>query len=81
MSLFENISSSAIVGAAFLGLLAVGLSTASGKNLAEKPTENPDGTLSFEGLSDRKLLEFTANQIWLSNRRAAAVENLELPSP
>ena len=44
----------------------------------DRPTENADGTLNFGGVSDRNLLEFTANQIWLANRRASTVEGQTL---
>ena len=67
-------------------LFALGLSLFIGAEahavdpLKDKPVENADGTLSFEGLSDRQVLEFTANQVWLANRRASKVETQNLHS-
>jgi hypothetical protein len=72
MGIHRNIPASVVMGATFMGLLAVGPSSASGETLSPKPIENADGNLSFEGLSDRQLLEFTANQVWLLNRRPSS---------
>lgn len=69
-----TVTNAAAAGLAIALGVSLFVSAEAGFPPKDKPTENADGTLSFHGVSDRQLLEFTANQVWLLNRRVSAVE-------